>query len=182
MTVKIEDQNRIPELVGDLAYIERARIRVGVFGKDDSFTVMLANVHEYGIKIRMTDKMRRFLFAQMNEAGIEPSGGDGNGYVNIPERSFLRSAFDQNESRLFDEATNMLGAVLSGQLSGRALMNRIGNWLVGMVQRQMKDVKQPSLSELTLSMRRKGKGSGSPNPLLDEGRLWQSISYEVDLL
>jgi hypothetical protein len=45
----------------------------------------------------MTPKMRRFLFAMLRKAGIEPTssgGGKGVVVIRIPPRPFLRPAFE----------------------------------------------------------------------------------------
>ncbi len=68
-------------------------------GKGGSSVANVAEIHEFGagpFVVPMTPKMRRFLFAMLRKAGVEPSGGGGKGAVviQIPPRPFLRPAFE----------------------------------------------------------------------------------------
>jgi phage gpG-like protein len=69
-------------------------------GKGGASTANVAEIHEFGagpFVIPMTPKMRRFLFAMLKKAGIEPTAsGTGKGavVVTIPPRPFLRPAFE----------------------------------------------------------------------------------------
>jgi phage gpG-like protein len=60
----------------------------------------IAEIHEFGagpFVVPMTPKMRRFLFAMLRKAGIEPTssgGGKGVVVIRIPPRPFLRPAFE----------------------------------------------------------------------------------------
>lgn len=68
-------------------------------GKGGSSVANVAEIHEFGagpFVVPMTPKMRRFLFAMIRKAGVEPSGGGGKGAVviQIPPRPFLRPAFE----------------------------------------------------------------------------------------
>jgi len=69
-------------------------------GKGGSSLANVAEVHEFGagpFVVPMTPKMRRFLFALLKKAGVEPSssgGGKGVVVIQIPPRPFLRPAFE----------------------------------------------------------------------------------------
>ena len=52
------DKNRIPDLIGALEKLNNYRIEIGIFGEDDSQILMIANVHEYGCRIEVTERMR----------------------------------------------------------------------------------------------------------------------------
>jgi phage gpG-like protein len=62
----------------------------------------IAEIHEFGAGpfiVPMTPRMRRFLFAMLRKAGVEPGTGHGGGgsgavVVRIPPRPFLRPAFE----------------------------------------------------------------------------------------
>jgi len=60
--------------------------------------VDVAQVQEFGTDpavVPMTEKSRRFFFAMLRKAGIEPTPGTGAGVfvVQVPPRPFLRPAF-----------------------------------------------------------------------------------------
>ena len=69
-------------------------------GKGGSSLANVAEIHEFGagpFVVPMTPKMRRFLFALLKKAGVEPSnsgGGKGVVVIQIPPRPFLRPAFE----------------------------------------------------------------------------------------
>jgi phage gpG-like protein len=81
--------NRIThEVEGDV-------VKVGVFGE----STLIASVHEFGAKIRVTEKMRRFLHAQ----GLHLK--KDTRYIVIPQRSYLRKTFDEQK----DEIERLVG-------------------------------------------------------------------------
>ncbi len=69
-------------------------------GKGGSSVANVAEIHEFGagpFVVPMTPKMRRFLFAVLRKAGIEPSssgGSKGAVVIQIPPRPFMRPAFE----------------------------------------------------------------------------------------
>lgn len=77
---------------------------------DEKDMVNIAAVHEYGFRpvvIPYTDKVRRYLFAMMNEAGIEPRaftpGSKSDVIVfEIPARPFLRPSHAEWQKGLKD--------------------------------------------------------------------------------
>lgn len=80
------------------------RAFIGVLRKarsrDGESLVDVAQTQEFGgppVVIPITPKMRRFLAALFEEAGIERHAGSGNGVVvvQVPARPFLRPAFEQ---------------------------------------------------------------------------------------
>lgn len=80
--------------------------------------VDVARVQEFGegpIVIPMTPAMRRFLFALLRKADVEPREGSGKGVVviNIPARPFLRPAF-----RKFSEGAQQRFLARVAALSG----------------------------------------------------------------
>jgi hypothetical protein len=65
-------------------------VEVGVFGSRAG----IAKIQEFGKKIDVTPKMRRYLHSQ----GLHLKSSTTQ--VIIPERSFMRSAYDENKSRV----------------------------------------------------------------------------------
>ena len=66
------------------AELNGRRVNVGVYGEQ----AWLAGIHEYGCKIKVTDKMRAYLHSQ----GLHLK--DSTEYITIPERAFLRNGYD----------------------------------------------------------------------------------------
>ncbi|WP_456327779.1 phage virion morphogenesis protein [Archaeoglobus sp.] len=70
--------------------VEGDVVKVGVFGEE----ALIASVHEFGCKIRVTEKMRKFLHAQGLHLRKDTE------YITIPQRSFLRLGFDKNKEEI----------------------------------------------------------------------------------
>lgn len=143
----------------------KASVKIGVFGEkgeqeaEGGLTMAeIAAVHEFGY----------------------PEGG-------IPERSFLRSAFDANEGEIAEALTKLCKSLLhkavmrgdgKGVTQGEMLqlLNKLGLYVVGIVQKRIGngDI-TPELSEKTIARK------GSSVPLIDTGQLRSSISHEAEL-
>jgi hypothetical protein len=85
------------------SYRSFAGVLRGTRSKDGGDLVNLAKMLHDGISIKMTPAMRRWIFAQLNQAGIEAgevAGGGGAkkskkpGWVVIPGRPFIKDVFD----------------------------------------------------------------------------------------
>lgn len=97
--------------------------------------------------------------------------GSSDGHV--PERSFLRSTADENRERY----ALLIQRVVVRTLDGHDLateLGRVGAIAVGDVQKKIST--GPFLVNAPSTIARKGKGKG---PLIDTGRLRQSIDWEV---
>lgn len=72
--------------------------------------VNLALIHEFGASftVRMTDRMRRFLFAMFKKTGMQRSGSSGGGgqviHIRIPPRPFLGPVFDSVSPEQMEES------------------------------------------------------------------------------
>lgn len=115
------------------------------------------------VGIRSEQGAELVTYAAANEFGVPGR---------IPERSFLRSTADENRRRYTTELMDAAVAVLDGQDVGSAF-GRVGLGAVGDVQVKIRQLRIPPNAPSTI--RRKG----SSNPLIDTGRMRQSIEYEV---
>ena len=167
-----DDQKRIQKIQNELRKLYGAKLKIGVMGEDDKDMVMIASVHEFGVRIEVTDKMRGWFMGQ--GYFISPD----TKYINIPERSYLRRAFDENLSDIRSDGNELLTKVVRGEATANQFMNKMGVMLVSIVRQTIDDVDKPPLSDMTKEMRT-GQGGGE-SPLQDTGRLWQAISYEVE--
>ena len=114
-------------------------------------------------------------YASANEFGV---------HGKIPERSFLRSTVDEN----VDEYSDLLGdavdelvkpgsaGFLTRILSFKTKLSRVGLKAVGDIQRKIVEIKDPPNSPRTIALKR-----GKANPLIDTGRMRQSITSTVVL-
>lgn len=201
ITIKIKDKSRIPDILREVRYIHTHKVQVGVFGEDGSWIVMVASVHEFGATIRpkrarvltiplkaeVRDKKARDipgLFRPKGTNVLARKIGRGDEIealfylakkVEIPERSFLRSTFDEEKANINQFVQKMLVQVFAGKLTGEQMLNRLGLYLQSKVQAKIRSIKSPPKSGTTIAV----EGSGKSNPLIDTGRLLQSITYQV---
>jgi len=101
-------------------------------------------------------------YASYNEFGTE----------NIPERSFIRATIDERRNRLFGKALQLQSAVLAGKMSLDLALDQIGLLTQANIQQKIEKLRDPANAPSTVAAK------GSSNPLIDTGRLRQSISYE----
>ncbi|MDY3947517.1 MAG: hypothetical protein SOZ40_06020 [Ezakiella sp.] len=147
----IEDKNNSDKFIRRLRELKDKAVDIGIMGDanrdySDRDIVLIAAVHEFG-----SPKRR------------------------IPERSFLRSNFDDNYDRYADMLMNRIEDVLDGAISVNDALSLVGQTVAQDTQMTIRRVIPPPLKEATI----KRKGKGKTTPLIDTGRLIGSITYEV---
>ena len=197
----IRDNNRLPNLIKILEELNRTELHIGIFGKDDSHLLMIANVNEFGANIR--PKRAKRLAVPLNKRARERSPrsfndlftlktADGSLYlvrnkgssqlefmywlateVTIPERAFIRGGFDANNRRFSDMAVKLLKNVIAGRMSMDNFFDLMGDFIVSELQRYMTNLSAPANSSTTIAAK------GRSNPLVDTGRLRNAITYKV---
>jgi hypothetical protein len=93
--------------------------------------------------------------------------------LGVPERSFIRGWFDENEPKLGAFLKKLDQRVLAGELTLEQAKNQFGLICVGGIQRRMVAGIAPENAESTK------KAKGSSTPLVDTGQLKSSVTYEV---
>lgn len=167
MSVTIKNVSNVKRIKKALNQLGKEEIKVGLFGSDDSEIVMIGAVHEFGVDIPVTNKMRGW-FAY-------------NGYplkatttvITIPERSWLRTGFDKYVDDIADKIEDLLSDVLENEVNIDVFMDAIGMEFAGMIQKHLRSIDSPPNSEMTVERKK------SSNPLIDSGRLVGSIRHEV---
>lgn len=174
--VAVSGTNKIPKIQAELQKLEGMTLVIGPQGDEGSTMQMIAVVQEYGADIKITPKMAAFLSATAKELGLPPKAEKGDGYVHIPERSFMRATFDNDAAldKAFGQYEDAVYRILTGEGTAMQAANVLGNALVAAVKNRIASNIAPGNSEFTIA--RKGEGK---NTLVDRGRLLQSISYEV---
>jgi phage gpG-like protein len=131
--------------------IKDKRVRVGVLsdkghdGEGSITLVELAAVHEFGTE-------------------------DGA----IPERSFLRSTFDQKREELVRTGEKLIGEVLDGKMEVDRALGLIGAQLASDVKTKITSSIPPPDKPATVARK------GSSTTLIDTGRLRNSITWALD--
>ena len=168
LEIDLIDNSGLDEVIKNLEELERYYVVIGITAKNDSKLIMIANVHEYGCNIPVTDKMRGF-FAYNFDVHLKKS----TKVIKIPERSFIRSGFDKCNQK-FADYEDILMSVVDGDISAKTFYEIIGQGGADMMRDFLiNDVKSPANSGLTMKIK------GSSNPLVDTGRLANAIDYEI---
>lgn len=131
-------------------------VKVGVQAKDKAVR------RGKGGSIRNTDQPLAAI-AAIHEFGLD----------DMPQRSFLRSAYDENLPMI----DKMIQRVANGAVFGlgtNAALNQLGNVVQGMVQRKIVDGPFAPNSPATIKRKKSSK------PLIDTGHLRQSIRYVIE--
>lgn len=171
--ITIKDTGDLGEVIKNIEKLKSRKIKVGVFGGEkhegsDIDLVDLASIHEYGCDIPVTPKMRAW-FAY-NGYPLKKS----TTVIRIPERSFIRSGFDENVDKIADKVQEVIPSVLESEVDPDIFMNAIGLEFAGLIQKKLRSIQDPPNSQMTIDRK------GSSNPLQDTGQLVESIRHEVE--
>lgn len=98
---------------------------------------------------------------------------DANGQTHVPARPFIRGWFDENRAQAQRMLTRLLRQVVAGTLTEEQALNQFGAWCVGGIQQRMSAGIPPPNADSTIEKK------GSSTPLIDNGILRSSVSYEI---
>lgn len=109
-------------------------------------------------------------FGTLDMYGIsEPN----NGRVGVPERSFIRSTVDAQQSKYRKVIEVLFRQVLMGEQSKRKALGIIGAAVKADIQQKIVTLRDPPNAERTI------EAKGSSNPLINDGQLKNSITWRV---
>lgn len=138
----------------------------------------IAAVQNYGAQINVTPKQRNFL----HYLGIHLKNSTGE--IIIPSRPFM----DKAKARIQGpEGKQVLLQELLRVFEGRQTMaqatHRLGAWLRGIIQEEIKNTTEPPLSDATIEIRNSEYESKSKNsstkPLQGGGIMFSTVQYKV---
>jgi hypothetical protein len=145
-------------------------IKVGVFEGENAW---LAGIHEHGCKITVTPKMRAFL----HRNGIHLKKDTTQ--LTIPERSFLRSGFDQNIDDVNRKAQKLLDSVMAGRFSVDKYLEEIGLVLSSKIKTFATKLSSPP-NVWTWDQVNSPLAKKSSNPLVDSEDMIEGITYRIE--
>lgn len=96
------------------------------------------------------------------------------GTKNIPKRPFMRIATDEKEKAWNNMTEKLVGMVIDGSIGSDQSLELLGNKAVGDVQEVIGSNKLARNAPGTI------KQKGSSSPLIDTGRLRQSIKFKIE--
>ena len=141
-------------------------VSVGVLGGGEN--AWLASIHEYGCKIKVTDKMRAYLHRQ--GLHLKPT----TTHIVIPERAFLRNGYDESKDEVLKKADALIGDVIGGTMSADQMCELVGLLLSSKIKDYAQELNSPPNHPYTVGQK------GSSNPLVDSGDMISSITYKVE--
>lgn len=107
--------------------------------------------------------------ALWNEFGTKGGGWGGP----IPERPFMRNSIRNNKAK-YQAALKSSGAkILVGNGDMEMALRRLGILAQGDIQSEITSLASPPNSPVTIKLK------GSSNPLIDTGRMRQSVTWEL---
>lgn len=95
------------------------------------------------------------------------------GAPGVPQRSFLRSTFDENVAKIENVIQIQYGKIIDGVLTTDIALKQIGQVVTGMVQNKIRSIVTPPNSPRTIALK------GSSKPLIDFGQMFASIRYTI---
>jgi hypothetical protein len=91
----------------------------------------------------------------------------------IPERSFIRAWFDEEEPELRIKFAELMKSVVEGKRTKDEILELMGLYCVGRIQARMSEGVPPPNAPSTVARKH------SSTPLIDTGILRSSVSYRV---
>lgn len=100
------------------------------------------------------------------------------GLGNVPERSFIRAWFDENQDRAKEALRRLMVSVVEGKRQPQQALELFAQWALGEMQKRMAEGIPPALQPETLRKKTR-EGKTGEKPLIDTGQLRSSLSYEI---
>jgi hypothetical protein len=166
-----QEWDRLVKNVKEIQKRKVPSVKVGIFGKQGSDLVKYAAANEFGAKIN-------HFYAQV-ELGTKARKHITKKVIKsfeivIPERSFLRSTVIEKKKLINEFVAKQFIEFIGAKQSLNQSLNRIGLLVVSMVQQKIR--KGPFKANAPSTIRQKK----SSRPLINTGRMRQSISHELD--
>lgn len=95
------------------------------------------------------------------------------GTQRIPERSFMRTSFDENITRIQALIRREYELVVDGNKTAANALGLVGLYVVGLIQQKIRQITQPPNSPTTIALKKSSK------PLIDFGQMVGSVTYVV---
>lgn len=143
-------------IISELTKAERYQVLIGI--QEGSKTPgIVKNGHSQPVGINVAE------YAAENEFGTSK----------IPQRSFMRTAFDQNLQLIEAFTADAIGLVIDGTSKLDTAFNEVGQFMTGLIQKKIRQITFPPNSPATIAMK------GSSKPLIDFGTMIASVRHVV---
>lgn len=158
--------NKLPMVSKSVKTIGGKKVQVGALSGEHAW---LAGIHEYGCRIKVTEKMRDFLHSQ--GLHLNPNTTE----IVIPERSFIRNGHDENADRIIEQTERALSQVIAGNMSVDDMLDLYGQQMATAIKTYARDLNNPANHPFTIEQK------GSSNPLVGKtGEMIEKITWETE--
>lgn len=96
------------------------------------------------------------------------------GTLEIPARPFMRTAFDENLTRIQALIIREYKKVTEGKQTANTGLGIVGQYVVGRIQRKIREIRTPPNSPYTIFLKKSSK------PLIDFGQMVRSVTYVIE--
>jgi hypothetical protein len=158
-----------------------SRVRVGILSGPAAAKMRL---------VMARDASGRFLRGRYVQAPPKPPGEKGGKLslveiaaihefgapdAGIPQRSWCRGTVDEKVQAIRSMQAALARQVIQGKITGRIAMERLGAYIVGLMQARIARGIEPPLKPATIAAKK-----GKETPLIRTGQLRSSITYAVE--
>ena len=171
-----------------LSRLPRGRVVAGLLANSGSYdtgesVVEVGFKNEYGVEVENNDSGRHSTpYKGTIQHGNKARGGAityqsprGNTVTvrGIPERSFMRSTFGDEHKKWAKDVADNIPLLLEGISKPDVLIGTMGAIMEKAIKDKIIDIHEPPNSPQVIA------DKGSDNPLIDTGKMIQSIAHEV---
>lgn len=187
----------MPEIKKQINYLTDHELQVGVLDNAGKFIMMIAQVNEYGTVIR---PHKQWLTIPLNDEAVGHRAGEFKGLfkpkgkkilalpqsngsikpmfalvkqVVIPQRSFIRSTYDEHHGQWLELMEREIENIFWGRQTGEGLFILLGETIKKSIQTKITKMTRPRNAPLTEQLK------GKNDPLVDTGKLRASVSYRI---
>lgn len=148
------------------------------------------NVERIQEQVRLT-KGSYVMIGFYKEAGKYTEGKDPPDVVEValwnefgtkksPERSFIRSAIDENMAQINAWRDELLSEIMMGTLTAQAALETVGFRIMVMIQNKIKSDVPPPLADSTVAHKR--EQGLAPVTLIETGLMLRSVTYRIHMV
>ena len=187
-----DDRKKWDELKKSVASLKGGNnVDIGVFGASGSDIVKIAGIHEFGGIINhpggttygyssKEDAIAGKVSFMKTGGGFMSLGVTKPHAIKIPERSYLRSSFDEEKPKMVKAIDKAKIDVVTGKVNKEKFLDRLGFGFSRKVVEKINKSKTWAVKNADSTIKKKSTSSGvGDQPLVDTGRLRQSITYRI---
>jgi hypothetical protein len=146
---------------------------VKVIDKDRGLKKITVNIKEldgYQVKVGImgndtVDGVSVIDYAMYNEFGTS----------RIPARPFMSKTYDENADDTIKYAQYLAGEMIDGKMNPKKVLDTLGLWYSNKIKMTIRNAKVWATPNAPSTVEQKGSSS----PLIDTGRMLNSVNYEI---